>query len=259
MSKKEIGTRPLVAKSVSSLLTTGVIFLMLSPVDSHAADIEDCVRSIFMGEEVKGARVGNHDFNCKSASVYQHAFNEGELSFYGELSHRLSGRPDDQMSYTFDLEENGDIRDFDVSITSRGGISGLIDSNALTSIVLSPISQMSKKSMTAKLNEAGWREAATIIAGTVAATMQESQINARRNSNNGSIEWMIDRPGGDYKRLVFGSTLRPETCRKQCNDDAQCRAWTYVPAGIQTNGAVCWLKSSIPTARPSARMVSGIK
>lgn len=70
-----------------------------------------------------------------------------------------------------------------------------------------------------------------------------------------AIEPGIDRAGGDYRNIVFG----PEHCRDLCNQEPQCRAWTFTRPGTQGEHARCWLKSSVPAARTDARATSGVK
>jgi hypothetical protein len=54
-----------------------------------------------------------------------------------------------------------------------------------------------------------------------------------------------DRPGGDFRTVTL-SEARPSWCGFYCSQDSQCRAYTYVPPGVQGASAVCWLKSSVP-------------
>jgi len=87
------------------------------------------------------------------------------------------------------------------------------------------------------------RDGATAASGTSAA------------GDGKGMEPGINRPGGDYRNIVFG----PEYCRDLCNEDSQCRAWTFVKPGVQGEHARCWLKSSVPAARSDARTASGVK
>lgn len=73
----------------------------------------------------------------------------------------------------------------------------------------------------------------------------------------GGAAWepSTNRPGGDYRSYSLG----PEWCRDACDRDPQCRAWTFVKAGVQGDAARCYLKSSVPAGRPDANCVSGVK
>ena len=71
-----------------------------------------------------------------------------------------------------------------------------------------------------------------------------------------SIETNFDRPGGDYSR--FGSNTW-EACAEACQNDAKCRAFTWVKPGVQAQSGVCWLKGSIPGGAANSNTVSGIK
>jgi len=64
----------------------------------------------------------------------------------------------------------------------------------------------------------------------------------------------IDFPGGDLYRVTG-----PELCKRLCDLEPQCRAWTYVKPGVQGPQGVCWLKRSVsqPVQNPSC--ISGVK
>jgi len=66
----------------------------------------------------------------------------------------------------------------------------------------------------------------------------------------------IDRPGGGYKD--FDTTGGPDLCQKTCGEDPKCKAYTWVKPGVQTNSAVCWLKSNVTKPVYNANCVSGI-
>ena len=66
-----------------------------------------------------------------------------------------------------------------------------------------------------------------------------------------------DRPGSDFRSIEL-SQARASWCGYYCAQDASCRAWTYVPPGVQAAGAMCWLKNAVPAAVPRAGMVSGV-
>jgi hypothetical protein len=72
-------------------------------------------------------------------------------------------------------------------------------------------------------------------------------------------EFNSDRPGHDYRNFVLSSPV-PRVCAEACEEDAKCKAWTYVkPNTIQGEQARCWLKDSVPPARGSSCCISGIK
>ncbi len=68
----------------------------------------------------------------------------------------------------------------------------------------------------------------------------------------------MDRPGQDYKNFDLDSD-NANICESACNNEASCRAWTYVKPGVQGPKARCWLKTGIPEIRGSTCCVSGIK
>ena len=68
----------------------------------------------------------------------------------------------------------------------------------------------------------------------------------------------VNRPGGDYRSIELPSA-DPALCRKACDDEARCRAYTYVKPGVQGPSALCWLKSEVPPGVPDECCVSGVK
>jgi hypothetical protein len=88
---------------------------------------------------------------------------------------------------------------------------------------------------------------AGLVAGSVAA------------SDGISLEYNTDRAGSDYRDFDLAPGDGPKICRQACEDEAQCRAFTYVKAGVQGDNPRCWLKSSVPSASDSDCCVSGVK
>ena len=68
----------------------------------------------------------------------------------------------------------------------------------------------------------------------------------------------VDRPGKDYKNFDLQSA-DPELCKKACQDDPNCKAYTYVKPGVQGASARCWLKSDVPAAAANECCISGVK
>src|SRR5437763_6805237 len=68
----------------------------------------------------------------------------------------------------------------------------------------------------------------------------------------------FDRPGGDYTHAVVRSG-DPADCALVCERDRRCRAWSFnYPTDI-AGGAVCWLKSNVPTRTQDNCCVSGVR
>jgi hypothetical protein len=88
------------------------------------------------------------------------------------------------------------------------------------------------------------------IAGILTGLLIAAQVSA--------VEFNTDRPGMDYRSLPVPAGDHA-TCRKLCEADAKCQAWTYVKPGIQGKGAFCWLKHQIPPAVSSPCCISGTK
>ena len=73
-----------------------------------------------------------------------------------------------------------------------------------------------------------------------------------------AVEWDTNRPGQDYRDFLLSEPF-PIHCRKACNEEAQCRAWTFVKPGLHGSQAKCWLKTSAPPKKQDTCCVSGIK
>jgi hypothetical protein len=73
-----------------------------------------------------------------------------------------------------------------------------------------------------------------------------------------SVEAATDRMGSDYAGFDLPAP-DPARCAKACDDDATCKAYTYVKPGVQGPKPRCYLKSAVPPATASACCVSGVK
>lgn len=68
----------------------------------------------------------------------------------------------------------------------------------------------------------------------------------------------VDRPGLDFASFDLAAP-QPTACAQACAQKLQCRAYTYVPPGVQGPAARCWLKWAVPNAIPAPGMVSGYR
>lgn len=72
------------------------------------------------------------------------------------------------------------------------------------------------------------------------------------------MEYETDRPGSDFQNFDL-SEPDPYLCQKSCDDNSQCKAWTYVKPDIQGDNARCWLKDDVRRARADKCCISGVK
>ena len=77
--------------------------------------------------------------------------------------------------------------------------------------------------------------------------------------NAATYEPNVDRTGGDYTSLNLPAGSNAQSCRSLCDADGNCRAWTYVKAGVQAANPRCWLKNTVPPPHASACCTSGVK
>jgi hypothetical protein len=68
----------------------------------------------------------------------------------------------------------------------------------------------------------------------------------------------FDRPGSDYLRAPLPSG-DPADCALQCERDRRCRAWSFNYPTVSAEGAVCWLKNTVPARVQSNCCVSGVR
>jgi hypothetical protein len=68
----------------------------------------------------------------------------------------------------------------------------------------------------------------------------------------------FDRPGGDYSRVPVPSG-DPAVCALQCERDRRCHAWSFNYPTVSDEGAICWLKNSVPPRTESNCCVSGVR
>jgi hypothetical protein len=74
----------------------------------------------------------------------------------------------------------------------------------------------------------------------------------------GSIEYSIDRPGGDYHNLEVPPDPTGKPCADACEAEARCRAWTYMRPGYEGSAARCYLKDRLTRPRHKPCCVSGV-
>jgi len=71
----------------------------------------------------------------------------------------------------------------------------------------------------------------------------------------------IDRPGSDLSGSgVTVGNGSVGACQAACDLRSGCKAWTWVPPGVQGNQSKCWLKGSVPWHQSAASsIVSGTR
>lgn len=74
----------------------------------------------------------------------------------------------------------------------------------------------------------------------------------------GSVEFGIDRFGGDYRGFDTAPQANGESCSAACTADPRCRAWTYLRPGYAGPAARCYLKSRITAPHRRPCCMSGV-
>jgi hypothetical protein len=74
----------------------------------------------------------------------------------------------------------------------------------------------------------------------------------------GTLEFNIDRLGGDYRYFDIAPDRTGEACKKACEDDKKCRAWTYARPGYISFTPRCYLKDNLKPPRSKPCCISGV-
>jgi hypothetical protein len=72
------------------------------------------------------------------------------------------------------------------------------------------------------------------------------------------LEMAIDRTGGDYRHFELPSDPTGDSCKKACEGENRCRAWTYVRPGYGQAAARCYLKDRVTRPRRKPCCMSGV-
>ena len=72
------------------------------------------------------------------------------------------------------------------------------------------------------------------------------------------IEFSIDRLGGDYRYFDIAPDPSGDTCKKACEEDKKCRAWTYARPGYISVTPRCYLKDKIKPPHRKPCCISGV-
>lgn len=73
-----------------------------------------------------------------------------------------------------------------------------------------------------------------------------------------TVEFSMDRTGGDYKNLDVATDPAGASCEAACKAEDRCRAWTCVRPGYLGASARCFLKERITRPRHKPCCVSGV-
>jgi PAN domain len=74
----------------------------------------------------------------------------------------------------------------------------------------------------------------------------------------GTVEYSIDRYGGDYRAFETPADPQGQACAATCQAEHRCRAWTYRRPGYGTTAAHCYLKETIKPPRHRPCCISGV-
>ncbi|MGB7037125.1 MAG: PAN domain-containing protein [Xanthobacteraceae bacterium] len=74
----------------------------------------------------------------------------------------------------------------------------------------------------------------------------------------GTIEYSIDRYGGDYRAFETPPDPKGQACADACQGEKRCRAWTYRRPGYGSADAHCYLKETIKPPRHRPCCISGV-
>lgn len=132
------------------------------------AGLNEAVKAALHGPERKDILIRGHGFNVKP--IDRQDVN-GEIHIWGQISHKLAHRPDDQMYYHL-LKKNGNLISIDRQI-NKGGWEGLATPVAVVvgayfGIPIQPGDVRSAFDRIAQINPNGWQQACDVIIGAIA-------------------------------------------------------------------------------------------
>jgi hypothetical protein len=107
-----------------------------------------------------------------------------------------------------------------------------------------------------------WTGASSCVLHSEAGTVRPQE--GATSGIRAGLEWGIDRAGSDLGPPIefnhFSEQPGPERCQMECENNPQCRAFTYVPWTFPDTNARCWLKSGVPLPLNHFKnFVSGVK
>lgn len=91
--------------------------------------------------------------------------------------------------------------------------------------------------------------ASVMMAAALLLMLSPSAVYAQAN---------FDRPGSDYARRPVPSG-DPVVCALACERDRRCRAWSFSYPANNPDGAVCWLKNTVPPRVRSNCCITGVR
>jgi hypothetical protein len=93
-----------------------------------------------------------------------------------------------------------------------------------------------------------------------ASGVKGAGVTVSRRVRDRTIEFGIDRYGGDYRSFDTKTEPNGAECKAACEADNRCRAWTYVRPGYLSGsaGARCYLKDRLRPPRRKPCCISGV-
>jgi len=70
------------------------------------------------------------------------------------------------------------------------------------------------------------------------------------------MEGDTNRPGMDYRNFDAATA---QQCQATCNNETQCKSWSWVKSGAQGPNGRCWLKTGAPDVAKNDCCISGVK
>lgn len=108
-----------------AFITTAFAFVSPSSADTPSelqlTPFQKCMSAVVKGPTRKKLYIHSHTFNCKPVRDGKKLRN-GNWAFFGHFSHHLSLRPDDQVSFRYELDRNLNLLPHTIKVGfKRGG------------------------------------------------------------------------------------------------------------------------------------------
>lgn len=166
-------TRRNVCKHGITSVLLGALVLMtplaaLAAPTRTAGPVEQALQAALHGPEKKKLKIFGHHFNVKKVERFRQG---SQTLIYGQLSHHLRWRPDDQLYYRI-VKEKGRIVSIEHKI-SRGGWASLVTQfgPTLGALLMQPIQSDQIATVSRRLEtiiDGRWETAALFLIGQIA-------------------------------------------------------------------------------------------
>lgn len=252
-------------------LPLATLVLFMAPLTARAAEIGEaelrsCVSRFVLESDPQRIDFNGHEFVCKGKSGWKTT--DGVTLVKGQLSHHLSGRPDDQVNWSAKITAEGAVEDVKIEI-KRGGAGKWLSwpARAVLAYYGKPVSE---ETMTTFFRESGklwdgeWETTAELVVAGIASSLAQSRAEIRnvREFKRRPMFYYQYAPRETAKPYRWSNSDSIYDCRRACLDDESCKVWSYENRTLPNSSnrkLFCSLYTDdrVDGTRPQMRTISG--